>query len=220
MIISPNAVLDVNHLNAENVFFGVEASDGLFTTLCNVNITIRDVNNHAPQFSRSNYLASIEENFAIGNLFLNLNYSPCVHSHWKLYPFIGTIVEQLNATDLDTGVNADIRYRIQQGSFDDFIIENRTGVVTIARKLDFDRRNTYQIEVVAADLGTPSLSGTATLTISIINSNDKAPYFTPTTQRAEVSRKNELSDLEYPYNSQHETIRYRKMLILGLWFIR
>ncbi|XP_053671726.1 cadherin-87A [Anopheles nili] len=164
LTISKSVALDVNHLKSENVFFGVEATDGLYTTLCNVNITIRDVNNHAPQFDRQNYLTSIEENFPIG-----------------------TIVERLQAIDLDTGINAEIRYRIQQGSFDDFTIDNRTGVVSIARKLDYDRRNTYQMEIVASDAGTPSLSGTAMLTVSIINSNDKAPYFTPTTQRAEVS---------------------------------
>lgn len=45
------------------------------------------------------------------------------------------------------------RYRIQQGSFDDFVIDNKTGLVTIGKKLDYDRRNTYQIEIVAADLG-------------------------------------------------------------------
>lgn len=92
----------------------------------------------------------------------------------------------MNATDLDTGVNAEIRYRIQQGSFDDFAINNRTGVVTITRKLDYDKRNTYQMEIVAADQGIPSLSGTASFIISIVNSNDKDPYFTPITQRAEV----------------------------------
>nr|XP_040218321.2 cadherin-87A isoform X1 [Anopheles coluzzii]XP_049463650.1 cadherin-87A isoform X1 [Anopheles coluzzii]XP_049463651.1 cadherin-87A isoform X1 [Anopheles coluzzii]XP_049463652.1 cadherin-87A isoform X1 [Anopheles coluzzii]XP_049463653.1 cadherin-87A isoform X1 [Anopheles coluzzii]XP_049463654.1 cadherin-87A isoform X1 [Anopheles coluzzii] len=164
LTISKTVALDVNHLRSENVFFGVEATDGLYTTLCNVNITIRDVNNHAPQFARENYLTSIEENFPIG-----------------------TVVERLQAIDLDTGINAEIRYRIQQGSFDDFAIDNRTGVVSIARKLDYDRRNTYQMEIVASDSGTPSLSGTTMLTVSIINSNDKAPYFTPTTQRAEVS---------------------------------
>uniref|UniRef100_A0A182VQ55 Cadherin domain-containing protein n=1 Tax=Anopheles minimus TaxID=112268 RepID=A0A182VQ55_9DIPT len=63
-----------------------QATDGLYTTLCNVNITIRDVNNHAPQFARENYLTSIEENFPIG-----------------------TIVERLHAIDLDTGINAEIR---------------------------------------------------------------------------------------------------------------
>lgn len=65
------------------------------------------------------------------------------------------------------------RYRIQQGSFDDFRIDESTGEVFVSRKLDYDNRNTYQIEVIAMDLGTPSLSGTATLTVSIVNSNDK-----------------------------------------------
>lgn len=80
------------------------------------------------------------------------------------------------------------RYRIQQGSFDDFRIDENTGEVFVSRKLDYDNRNTYQIEVIAMDLGTPSLSGTATLTVSIINSNDKDPYFTPATQHAEVKK--------------------------------
>lgn len=45
------------------------------------------------------------------------------------------------------------RYRIQQGSFDDFIIDNTTGLISIARKLDYDKRENYRIEVVASDLG-------------------------------------------------------------------
>lgn len=34
--------------------------------------------------------------------------------------------------------------------------------------------------------GTPSLSGTATLSINLINSNDKDPFFIPATQRTDV----------------------------------
>lgn len=45
------------------------------------------------------------------------------------------------------------RYRIQQGSFDDFVIDNETGLVTISRKLDYDKRDMYRIELVASDLG-------------------------------------------------------------------
>lgn len=45
------------------------------------------------------------------------------------------------------------RYRIQQGSFDDFAIDNQTGLISIARKLDYDKRENYRIEVVASDLG-------------------------------------------------------------------
>jgi hypothetical protein len=35
--------------------------------------------------------------------------------------------------------------------------------------------------------GSPVLTGTTTLTVTVLNSNDKDPYFDPSTQRAEVS---------------------------------
>lgn len=35
-------------------------------------------------------------------------------------------------------------------------------------------------------VGSPVLTGTTTLTIMVLNSNDKDPYFDPATQRAEV----------------------------------
>lgn len=41
-------------------------------------------------------------------------------------------------------------------------------------------------------MGIPSLSGTASITINIINSNNKAPYFTPTTQKAEIKENVEV----------------------------
>lgn len=47
------------------------------------------------------------------------------------------------------------RYRIQQGSFDDFVIDNQTGSISIARKLDYDKRENYRVEIVAADMGKP-----------------------------------------------------------------
>lgn len=43
-----------------------QADDGVYSTVCNVNVTIRDVNNNAPQFLRDNYMASIVENTPIG----------------------------------------------------------------------------------------------------------------------------------------------------------
>jgi Cadherin domain len=104
----------------------------------------------------------------------------------------GTQIEKLNATDLDTGENAEIVYRIQHGSFNDFHIGNRSGVLTIANSLDYDVRPNYTLEIVAYDRGVPSLSGTASVTINIINMNNKAPYFTPTTQRTEVSEDAEI----------------------------
>ncbi|XP_013102305.2 cadherin-87A isoform X1 [Stomoxys calcitrans] len=161
--IRPNATLDVTHLNNDNLVFSVEANDGLFTANCMVNITVRDVNNHKPRFLFNEYKAEVEENSEIGRS-----------------------VDKLQAEDLDSGINAQLKYRIQQGSFDDFRIDENTGEVFVSRKLDYDKRNSYEIEVIAMDMGTPSLSGTATLTVDILNSNDKDPYFTPATQHAEV----------------------------------
>uniref|UniRef100_A0A1A9WEW2 Cadherin domain-containing protein n=1 Tax=Glossina brevipalpis TaxID=37001 RepID=A0A1A9WEW2_9MUSC len=158
-----NATLEVTPSKNDHLVFAVEAADGVFKTSCEINITVRDVNNHAPHFLLDKYTSTIEENSEIG-----------------------TSVEKLNAVDLDSGINSELRYRIQQGSFDDFRIDEMTGEVFVSRKLDYDSRNTYQIEVIAMDLGTPSLSGTATLTVNVINSNDKDPYFTPATQHAEV----------------------------------
>ncbi|XP_055907536.1 cadherin-87A isoform X2 [Eupeodes corollae] len=172
--IKPDAVLDVNHLRSDNLIFAVEANDGVFSVNCGINITVRDVNNHAPKFLSDSYSAIVEENSEIG-----------------------TSVERLQATDLDSGINAELRYRIQQGNFDDFRIDETSGEIFVSRKLDYDRRNTYQLEVLATDMGTPSLSGTATLTVTIVNSNDKDPYFTPATQRAEVREDEPVGTVVY-----------------------
>ncbi|XP_029049380.1 cadherin-87A [Osmia bicornis bicornis] len=156
----------LNLINSTNdwIALDVQANDGIFVDTTIVNITIRDVNNNAPVFPHDLYTASIPE------------ISP-----------IGTVVEEVTATDADTGINAELIYRIQKGAFDDFTINETTGVVTVFRKLDYDNKNTYHIEVIALDKGTPSLTGTTTLMINVENSNDKAPYFTPETQRAEVT---------------------------------
>lgn len=154
--------LDMTNITSNVIVLTIEANDGKYTSTCLVNITVHDVNNNAPAFTRESYISSVSENAPVG-----------------------TTVETVVATDADSGVNAEVKYRIQKGAFDDFNI-TETGLVTVARKLDYDRRNTYHIEIIGVDQGTPSLTGTTTLTVSILNSNDKLPYFVPATQRAEV----------------------------------
>lgn len=67
--------------------------------------------------------------------------------------FTGTSIITLNATDQDTGVNAEILYHIERGAFEDFTIANKTGLIRTASKLDFDRKNQYNITVTATDGG-------------------------------------------------------------------
>lgn len=60
---------------------------------------------------------------------------------------------QSNASHFVHFLSIKFRYRIQQGSFDDFTIDNTTGSISIVRRLDYDKRENYRIEVVASDLG-------------------------------------------------------------------
>lgn len=64
--INRNASLDVSTLKTDHLTFSVEANDGVFSTTCKVNITIRDVNNHAPKFKFEKYSTVIEETSEIG----------------------------------------------------------------------------------------------------------------------------------------------------------
>ncbi|CAL1292837.1 unnamed protein product [Larinioides sclopetarius] len=159
--------LDVSALKTDTIMLTVQASDGgngVVTTT--VKITVKDANNNKPIFEKEKYEASIPEA------------SPP-----------GTVVEQVSSSDADTGVNAEISYRIQKGAFDDFTIHPRSGEISVkdGAKMDYDRRQQYNIEIVAVDAGSPQHTGTATLVVQVLNSNDKAPYFTPSTQRSQVT---------------------------------
>lgn len=59
----------------------------------------------------------------------------------------------MTAFDADSGVNAELIYRIQKGASNDFSINETTGAVFVFRKLDYDQRNTYHVEIIAFDKG-------------------------------------------------------------------
>ena len=141
-------------------------------------ITIRDSNDNAPVFDRTSYFATVSETAPPS-----------------------TFVESVHATDGDSGLNALIEYRILRGAFDEFVINNNTGMVYLSppghTRLDFDRRSSYEIEIAAIDKGVPSKTGTAILIVKVINHNDKSPYFIPTTQRTQISESVEAGSRFY-----------------------
>ncbi|CAN7991662.1 unnamed protein product, partial [Ixodes pacificus] len=188
--------LDVSLLRTDLITLSVQASDsgsGIDTAV--VKITVRDANNNSPIFQKKGYFSSVPEA------------SPP-----------GTLVEQVSAHDADTGANALVTYRIQKGAFDDFVIDGSTGVVSLSptSKLDFDRRSYYVMEVIAVDGGVPEKTGTTTLSVNILNSNDKMPYFQPTTQRTQVSEGAQIGHGFYVLMAKDPDASSREFLKYGI----
>ncbi|XP_013167348.1 PREDICTED: cadherin-87A [Papilio xuthus] len=162
-------ITSVNSTDNNLIVLTVLATDGVHNATCSVEVTVRDVNNHAPTFDTDKYDADVTEDAPIG-----------------------TEVAAVRATDLDSGINSQFTYAVQKGALDSFSVHPHTGVVTVSAKLDYDKRNTYRIQIIATDMGIPSLTGTTELTVHVINVNDKKPVFTPSVQRAEVSADAEV----------------------------
>lgn len=127
-------------------------------------LTVADVNDNPPEFEFHQYRAAVPELDAPG-----------------------TEVLRVRATSRDAGVNADVYYSLVGGDDrDDFAVDRASGVLTVARPLDYERRREYLLTVQAVDGGTPPLSDLATLNISVTDGNDNAPLFSQASYGARV----------------------------------
>ncbi|XP_061491216.1 cadherin-23 isoform X4 [Rhineura floridana] len=90
----------------------------------------------------------------------------------------GFSVLQVIATDMDSGLNQQLSYRIESGAQDKFVIDADTGVISVANiTIDREEKDNYRLTVVAMDRGILPLSGTATVNILINDINDSQPEF-------------------------------------------
>ncbi|KAJ8730632.1 hypothetical protein PYW08_002045 [Mythimna loreyi] len=126
-----------------------------------VTIYVQDVNDHAPLFQQMMYKRSIPEDMPGG-----------------------TSVLEVKARDADGSMpNNRVVYRIQRGASDKFVIESRTGVVSVANGSTLDpdkttpKSNRYTLTVVALDggIGDQQLSAAVLVNITIVDVNNKPP---------------------------------------------
>jgi hypothetical protein len=111
-----------------------------------VDVSIDDVNDNAPVFGRAAYNASIREGNATGSA-----------------------VVQVAATDADIGQNANVTYSVSTADQDQFGIEALTGQIYIARGLNGEVRDRYELNVTATDQGVPPLSTSVVVTVTVIH---------------------------------------------------
>ncbi|XP_029464800.1 cadherin-23 isoform X2 [Rhinatrema bivittatum] len=115
-------------------------------------ITVLDINDCRPQFSKSQFSTSVYENEPEG-----------------------TSVITIVAADPDEGDNGVVTYNIEGPGAVAFKIDQDTGLITSRRLLQSFER--FNLTVVATDKGRPPLWGTAMLQVDVIDVNDNRPVF-------------------------------------------
>ncbi|XP_007650111.1 protocadherin alpha-3-like isoform X1 [Cricetulus griseus] len=121
-----------------------------------VKITVLDVNDNAPSFERTLYKVRLSENA--------LN---------------GTVVVNVNASDLDEGVNKDIVYSFHTDMSADilskFHLDPVNGYITVKDNIDFEETKSFEIQVEAADKGNPPMTDHCTVLVEVVDVNDNVP---------------------------------------------
>ncbi|XP_053703162.1 protocadherin Fat 3 isoform X3 [Synchiropus splendidus] len=134
-----------------------QATDGggLF---CRADVSLRllDVNDNAPTFSSSLYMASVLENAAPN-----------------------TLLTRLQATDPDEGLNRSVVYSLLESVDGMFSIDPVSGVVILEKPLDRESQDSYRIRVQAADRAGQegALFSQVDLRVLVLDVNDNAPVF-------------------------------------------
>ncbi|XP_036365784.1 protocadherin Fat 4-like isoform X1 [Octopus sinensis] len=134
----------------------VQVSDGVHKVESTVTITIDDVNDHAPEFSKSNYEFNLMENVTIGQ-----------------------IVGQVTALDKDDGINGKLSYSLSGKGSQYFSIKlnGEIFVKSLSTFLDKEQNDNIILQVKATDAGIPPSHDVASINIEILDVNDNAPVF-------------------------------------------
>lgn len=134
--------------------------------IAELTITITDINDNAPTFVHSPYLAYVMEN---------------------TIPPSGGYVITVNALDVDTPpFNNQVRYFLKEGDADLFRINASSGAISLLRALDREQQSEYVLTIVAMDSGSPPLTGTGTVRVVVQDINDHSPMFERQSYRAVI----------------------------------
>lgn len=119
-------------------------------------IQVVDINDHTPIFVSTPFQVSVLENAPLG------------HS-----------VIHIQAVDADHGENSRLEYSLTGVAPDTpFVINSATGWVSVSGPLDRESVEHYFFGVEARDHGSPPLSASASVTVTVLDVNDNRPEFT------------------------------------------
>ncbi|KAL7874769.1 hypothetical protein SRHO_G00057390 [Serrasalmus rhombeus] len=134
----------------------VKVEDADFFSLSYCVIQVEDSNDHTPVF--------FPQFYDVGSMFEDVP--------------VGTIVAQVTAVDLDSGQNGRFSYSIAPESdpFQQFLVD-KNGWVVVADSLDREKVSQHRLMVLATDMGSPALTGSAIVLVTVQDVNDNGPEF-------------------------------------------
>ncbi|XP_066480612.1 protocadherin gamma-A6-like [Tiliqua scincoides] len=140
------------------ILTATDGGDPVRSGTAEIQVIVLDANDNAPLFTQPVYKVSVKENIPKGSSVITVK-----------------------ATDLDEGLNGDIKYsfkKITEKYSKIFILNSTTGTITLMGHLDYEESSVYEFEVKAEDGG--GLSDWSKVVVIIIDLNDNAPELTTT----------------------------------------
>uniref|UniRef100_A0AAR2L2E2 FAT atypical cadherin 1a n=1 Tax=Pygocentrus nattereri TaxID=42514 RepID=A0AAR2L2E2_PYGNA len=207
----------LDHETVPHYWLTVYATDRGVVTLSafvEVYIEVQDVNDNAPQTSEPVYYPSVMENspkdvsiiqieasdpdtkssdklaykITSGNPqgFFSIN-PKTGESRWE--GFYHKPLHLVNLSSLAPSMNTNSASfgSLARNVANSFAIDPVLGTITVAKELDRSNKNQFELTVKATDRGTPPLSATATVDITVTISDNAKPKFTEKEFSAEVS---------------------------------
>ncbi|OWF38069.1 protein dachsous-like [Mizuhopecten yessoensis] len=135
-----------------------------------VNISVEDINDNAPQF-----------------------YTQDVDIHVWEDEDMAEVLYKVIATDRDSGQNGTVRYSLVENRDSTFVIDQVGGEIRLQKSLDYEDIKSYTLVVGAHDMGVPPLSTNMTLNVHVTNKNDNPPTFLKTFYEVNVVENLSLS---------------------------
>ena len=119
-----------------------------------IQVIVTDTNDHTPVFQQQKYTATLIEN-----------------------NFVGARVLSVNATDRDSGHNADIRYSVSGVVSKWFQVDPYSGAITAKSSINRETNDLFSFHVMAVDRGRPPKTGSAMVVVTVEDVNDETPQF-------------------------------------------
>lgn len=150
------------------------------TSSVSVEIEVLDVNDNAPKFYGYDELLEWKhpeaDNISNHN-FESVMMIPVYKATMDENAPIGSVVTRLHANDSDFIGNGNglILFSLPQrkNQMNIFAIDSKEGVVTTTGRLDYETQAVHNVTVVASDLGSPSLSSTAIVMLTVRDVSDE-----------------------------------------------